>query len=79
MDSAPRPKGPSDTPPVFGRPGLPMVILLILGAVALATVLTGFTVIATASRPESAAWCRKMGAHHVIDHSGDWPAELAKL
>ena len=41
MDSAPRPKGPSDTPPVFGRPGLPMVILLILGAVALATVLTG--------------------------------------
>ncbi|MFM7243759.1 MAG: ATP-dependent metallopeptidase FtsH/Yme1/Tma family protein, partial [Planctomycetaceae bacterium] len=42
MDSAPRPKGPSNTPPVLGRPmGLPMVILLILGAVALATVLTG--------------------------------------
>lgn len=33
------------------------------------------TVIATASRPESAEWCRKMGAQHVIDHSGDWPAE----
>jgi len=42
MDSAPRPKGPSNLPPVLGRPmGLPMVILLILGAVALATVLTG--------------------------------------
>ena len=30
--------------------------------------LTGLTVIATASRPESADWCRAMGAHHVIDH-----------
>ena len=48
-------------------------------AIQLATVLTGFTVIATASRPESTAWCRRMGAHHVIDHSSDWPAELAKL
>jgi len=45
----------------------------------LATVLTGFTVIATASRPETVEWCRKMGAHHVIDHSSDWPAELEKL
>ena len=42
MDSAPRPKGPSTKPPVLGRPmGLPMVILLILAAVALATILTG--------------------------------------
>jgi len=30
--------------------------------------LTGLVVIATASRPETVAWCRKMGAHHVIDH-----------
>lgn len=30
--------------------------------------LTGLTVIATASRPETIAWCREMGAHHVIDH-----------
>jgi NADPH:quinone reductase len=28
----------------------------------------GFTVIATASRPETVAWCRAMGAQHVIDH-----------
>ncbi|MFK2899876.1 zinc-binding alcohol dehydrogenase family protein [Dyella jejuensis] len=28
----------------------------------------GFTVIATASRPETQAWCRAMGAQHVIDH-----------
>lgn len=30
--------------------------------------LTGLTVIATASRPETIAWCREMGAHQVIDH-----------
>jgi len=28
----------------------------------------GFEVIATASRADSSDWCRKMGAHHVIDH-----------
>ncbi|HET6396401.1 MAG TPA: zinc-binding dehydrogenase, partial [Pseudoxanthomonas sp.] len=28
----------------------------------------GFTVAATASRPESQAWCRELGAHHVVDH-----------
>ncbi|MFD1560265.1 zinc-binding alcohol dehydrogenase family protein [Paraburkholderia silviterrae] len=35
----------------------------------LASRLTGLTVIATASRPESAAWVRKLGAQHVADHS----------
>ena len=30
--------------------------------------LTGLTVIATASRPETIAWVERMGAHHVIDH-----------
>jgi zinc-binding alcohol dehydrogenase family protein len=30
--------------------------------------LTGLTIVTTASRPETVAWCRKMGAHHVIDH-----------
>ena len=28
----------------------------------------GLTVIATASRPETIDWCRRMGADHVIDH-----------
>jgi len=37
-------------------------------AIQLARRLTGLTVIATASRPETQAWCREMGAHHVIDH-----------
>ncbi len=35
----------------------------------LASRLTGLTVIATASRPESAEWVRKLGAAHVADHS----------
>jgi zinc-binding alcohol dehydrogenase family protein len=30
--------------------------------------LTGLTVIATASRPETIAWAKEMGAHHTIDH-----------
>jgi len=34
----------------------------------LARRLTGLTVIATASRPETIAWVENMGAHHVIDH-----------
>ena len=34
----------------------------------LARRLTGLRVIATASRRESADWCRRMGAHDVVDH-----------
>jgi len=37
-------------------------------AIQLARQLTGLTVIATASRPETQDWCREMGAHQVIDH-----------
>lgn len=45
----------------------------------LARRLTGLTVIATASRPETIAWCQKMGAHHVIDHHKPLDLELARL
>lgn len=38
--------------------------------------LAGLIVIATASRPESADWCRKLGADHIINHHGDMPAQL---
>jgi NADPH2:quinone reductase len=34
----------------------------------LARKLTNVTVIATASRPESTAWCTEMGAHRVVNH-----------
>ncbi len=61
--------------------------LLITGAaggvgsmlVQLARQLTGLTVIGTASRPESAAWIKKLGAHHVIDHSKSLVDELKRI
>lgn len=48
-------------------------------AVQLARQLTGFTVIATASRPETMEWARAMGAHHVVDHAGDLAAQVEAL
>jgi len=39
----------------------------------------GFTVIATASRPETVAWCRKMGADHVVDHRQPLKTQLEAL
>lgn len=37
-------------------------------AIQLAARVAGLEVIATASRPETAAWCREMGARHIADH-----------
>jgi NADPH:quinone reductase len=45
-------------------------------AIQLARTLTRLTVIATASRPETQAWCKELGAHHVIDHSKPMPEQL---
>jgi len=61
--------------------------LLIVGAAGgvgsiltqLARNLTGLTVIGTASRPETQAWVRDLGAHHVIDHSKPLSEELARI
>lgn len=39
----------------------------------------GLVVVATASRPESRAWCERMGAHHVLDHSQPLAPQLAAL
>lgn len=38
-----------------------------------------FTVIATASRTETADWCKSMGAHHVIDHRQPLAPQLESL
>jgi len=37
------------------------------------------TVIATASRDETIAWCKKMGADHVINHRNNLEDELKKI
>ncbi|WP_437609981.1 zinc-binding alcohol dehydrogenase family protein [Erwinia sp. V71] len=48
-------------------------------AIQLARLVPGLNVIATASRPESRAWCQKLGAHAVIDHFADMKAQLHDL
>ncbi|QFT23817.1 Zinc-type alcohol dehydrogenase-like protein [Pseudomonas sp. THAF187a] len=61
--------------------------LLIVGAAGgvgsiltqLARRLTGLTVIGTASRAQTQAWVRELGAHHVIDHSKPLSEELARI
>jgi zinc-binding alcohol dehydrogenase family protein len=45
----------------------------------LARQLTGLTVIGTASRPETQAWVRELGAHQVIDHSKPLSEELKRI
>ena len=47
--------------------------------VQLARQLTNLTVIGTASRPDTAAWVKELGAHHVIDHSKPLTEEFARL
>ena len=39
----------------------------------------GLLVLATASRPESAAWVRQLGADHVLDHSRELAPQLLAL
>ncbi|MGY4312133.1 zinc-binding alcohol dehydrogenase family protein [Bradyrhizobium sp. JR3.5] len=45
----------------------------------LARRLTGLTVVATATRPESQKWCRDLGAHAVIDHSQPMKEQIESL
>jgi len=67
-------------------PGAASALLIVGGAggvgsiaIQLARQLTDLTVIATASRPETAQWCRDLGAHHVVDHARPLAAEVAAL
>jgi len=45
----------------------------------LARRLTGLTVVATATRPDSQAWCRDLGAHAVIDHARPMKEQIEAL
>ena len=67
-------------------PGASPAIVIIGGAggvgsiaIQLARALTGLTVIATASRPETVSWVREQGAHHVVDHSRPLAEQVAGL
>lgn len=46
-------------------------------AIQLAKTVGKLHVIATASRPQSQAWCRQLGADLVLDHRGDLAAQMA--
>ena len=48
-------------------------------AIQMARNLTDLTVIATASRPETIAWVKEMGAHHIIDHTLPLAQQVAAL
>jgi zinc-binding alcohol dehydrogenase family protein len=72
----------------LGKPvaGAAKVILIIGGAggvgsiaMQLVRALTDYTVIATASRPETQDWVKELGAHHVVDHSKPLAAQVAEL
>jgi zinc-binding alcohol dehydrogenase family protein len=62
-------------------------VLLVVGGsggvgsilVQLALQLTGQTVVATASRPESRAWLQELGVQHVIDHHQAFAPQLQAL
>jgi zinc-binding alcohol dehydrogenase family protein len=62
----------------------PIGILLVIGGaggvgsilIQLARQMTGLTVVATASRPETREWVHELGAHHVIDHTQPMPDQL---
>ncbi|OCJ18126.1 Zn-dependent oxidoreductase [Rhizobium sp. AC44/96] len=67
-------------------PGAARSLLIIGGAggvgsisIQLARALTDLTVIATASRPETSEWVKKLGAHHVIDHTRPIAPQVAAL
>ncbi|HVL02285.1 MAG TPA: zinc-binding alcohol dehydrogenase family protein [Dongiaceae bacterium] len=77
---------PRNQPARNGDAPRPQENLLIVGGaggvgsimIQLARLLTPLNVIATASRPESAAWCRDLGAHLVIDHTKPLAEELRR-
>jgi zinc-binding alcohol dehydrogenase family protein len=71
---------------VPGRSVDPRTLLIIGGAggvgsilTQLARRLTGLTVVATASRPETQKWCLDLGAHAVIDHAKPMKEQIDKL
>jgi zinc-binding alcohol dehydrogenase family protein len=58
---------------IGGAGGVPSI------AIQLARALTGLTVVATASRPESAQWVKDRGAHQVVNHAQPLPPQVAAL
>src|SRR5271154_2834068 len=71
---------------VHGNSVDPRTLLIIGGAggvgsilIQLSRRLTGLTVVAPASRPETSKWCLEPGAHAVVDHSRPMKEQIDKL
>jgi zinc-binding alcohol dehydrogenase family protein len=71
---------------VPGKSVDPRSLLIVGGAggvgsilIQLARRLTGLTVIATATRPDSQKWCADLGAHAVIDHARSMKEQIDRL
>lgn len=69
----PTPQGGNTILIIGGAGGVGSITIQLLRA------LTGLTVIATASRPETQDWVRKCGAHHVINHREPMAPQLKTL
>lgn len=69
----------------FDGGGAGRILLVIGGAGGVGSIaiqlarLAGFTVVATASREETAQWCRELGASHVVDHRQPLAPQLQAL
>jgi len=72
-------------PYAFEGGGAGRSLLVIAGAGGVGSIaiqlakLAGFTVITTASRGETVAWCRELGADHVVDHRQPLAPQLQAL
>jgi NADPH2:quinone reductase len=71
---------------VPGKSVDPRTLLVVGGAggvgsilIQLARRLTGLTVLATATRPESQKWCLELGAHAVVDHARPMKDQVESL
>jgi len=71
---------------VPGKSVDPRTLLIVGGAggvgsilIQLARRLTGLTIVATASRPDTTKWCLDLGAHAVVDHARPMKEQIEKL
>ena len=71
--SAPVPAGAGTILVIGGAGGVGSIAIQLLRQ------LTGLTVIATASRPETELWVKDMGAHHVASHGRPLDEEMKRL
>jgi len=69
----PTPEGANVILVIGGAGGVGSIAIQLLRA------LTDLTIVATASRPETVAWVKECGAHHVVDHRKPLAAQVSKL